>query len=251
MITAQVHPGEVAIINCPNESCNYELMERAGPYIFLTSFEGLKTLRDLNVGGLLESEALHFDFQPSRVSKYTCFAAYAYDLDLRSMAPLFSAILTKETEASVYVILELVRHLLRDRLDCDFNPAMYMADEAAALKNAVIREHGVEKLKSYGTCELHYMKSAFQHCSSAIGSQQKQFEHLKFAESLLNAMSPEVYNELYKAYRIWIEERRERREALGTDWIGGMSDGMDGAMLSEIQICLGLTSKIWADKSFT
>ena len=54
MITAQVHPGEVAIINCPNESCNYELMERAGPYIFLTSFEGFKTLRDLNVGGLLE-----------------------------------------------------------------------------------------------------------------------------------------------------------------------------------------------------
>ena len=70
-----------------------------------------------------------------------------------------------------------------EKFEIMFNPSMYMADEAACLKNAVKREHGADKLRSYGTCELHYMKSAFQHCSGELGSQKKQFEHFgQFSE---------------------------------------------------------------------
>lgn len=219
-ISEQSIPGQDMVKNCPSASCNLQPMEKAGPYVFLTSEEGLKTLRDLNNGGLLENEALHFDFQPSRINQHTCLAAYCYDLDLRSMAPLFSAILTKETEMSVFVILELVKKNMREKIDCEFDPALYMADEAACLKNAVVREHGPSKLEAYGTCELHYMKSVFQHCTNELGSQQKQFEHLKFAEGLMNAATPAIYDVLYISYKKWIEDRPGRIACLKEflDW---------------------------------
>ena len=105
-------PGDDLNRNCPNKDCNLLLMEKTGPYVFIASKESFKTLRDLNVGGQLQDEAIHFDFQPSRIKKYTCLAAYCYDLDLRCMSPLFSAILTRETEMSVFLILELVRKFL-------------------------------------------------------------------------------------------------------------------------------------------
>ena len=211
-------PEDKLLTNCPIQTCNFIAMERSGPYIFITSFEGLRTLCDLNVGGLLEAEALHFDFQPSRISQYTCLAAYAYDLDLRSMAPLFTAILTRETEMSVFITLENVRKMMWEKFEIMFNPSMYMADEAACLKNAVKREHGADKLRSYGTCELHYMKSAFQHCSGELGSQKKQFEHLKFAEGLLNASTPAVYEGIFHCYKMWIQERQGRIDSL-MDWL--------------------------------
>ena len=214
-VSVQNTPEEIVLKNCPSESCNHRPMERAGPYIYITSLEGLKTLRDLNQGGFLEKEALHIDFQPSRINQHTTLAGYCYDLDLRSMAPLFSAILTKETEMSVYVILELVKKSMREKLGVGFDPALYMADEATSLKNAVVREHGPGKLQSYGTCELHFMKSVFQHCTKELGSQQKQFEHLKFAESLMNAATPAIYDSLYEAYKKWINERPGRIECLG------------------------------------
>lgn len=219
-IIVQDLPEQTVDKNCPQPSCNLGPLERAGPYVFVTSEAALKTLRDLNNGGLLEKEALHIDFQPSRIAKHTCLASYAYDLDLRSMAPLFSAILTKGTEMSVYVILELVRKEMQDKLACKFDPAMYMADEAACFKNAVTREHGIAKLSSFGTCELHFMKSVFQHCSSELGSQQKQFEHLKFCEGLMNAATPAIYENLYKSYRDWTNERQSRISCLSEfqDW---------------------------------
>ena len=219
-IIVQDLPEQTVDKNCPQPSCNLGPLEQAGPYVFVTSEAALKTLRDLNNGGLLEKEALHIDFQPSRIAKHTCLASYAYDLDLRSMAPLFSAILTKETEMSVYVILELVRKEMQDKLACKFDPAMYMADEAACFKNAVTREHGIAKLSSFGTCELHFMKSVFQHCSSELGSQQKQFEHLKFCEGLMNAATPAIYENLYKSYIDWTNERQSRISCLSEfqDW---------------------------------
>ena len=217
-ISEQELPDDPIEKNCPTNSCNQCMMERTGPYVFIASEESLKTLRDLNVGGELEDEALHIDFQPSRIKRYTCLATYCYDLDLRCMGPGYTAILTKETEMSVYLILELVRKLMLDVLQSPYNPALYMADEATALKNGVIREHGMEKLGFYGTCELHYMKSVFMNCSDALGSQQKQFEHLKFAEGLLHSVTPAVYEKIYIAYQKWVNERSSRREALG-DWL--------------------------------
>ena len=230
-ISEQDMPEQSIEKNCPKSSCNLTPMERAGPYVFITSHEGLRTLKDLNNGGLLEEEAIHFDFQPSRVSKYTCLAAYCYDLDLRSMAPLFSAIMTKETEMSVYVILELVRKQMEEKLSAVFDPAMYMADEAGCLKNAVVREHGLSKLESYGTCELHFMKSVFQHCSGGLGSQQKQFQHLKFSEGLLNAATPAIYESLHASYIKWIKERPSRIEILGVwlDWWHARRSGWSNA----------------------
>ena len=70
-ISEQDMPEQSIDKNSPVSSCNLTPMERAGPYVFITSFEGLRTLQDLNNGGLLEREAVHIDFQPSRVSKYT------------------------------------------------------------------------------------------------------------------------------------------------------------------------------------
>ena len=219
-IIVQDLPKKTVDKNCPQPSCNLGPLEEAGPYVFVTSEEALKTLRDLNNCGSLENEALHIDFQPSRIAKHTTLASYTYDLDLRTMAPLFSAILTKETEMSVYVILELVRKEMEDKIACKFDPAMYMADEAACFKNAVIRQHGISKLSCFGTCELHFMKSVFEHCSSELGSQQKQFEHLKFCEGLLNASSPAIYENLYKSYRAWTNERPSRISCLSEfqDW---------------------------------
>ena len=230
-ISEQNMPEQSIDKNCPVSSCNLTPMERAGPYVFITSFEGLRTLQDLNNGGLLEREAVHIDFQPSRVSKYTCLAAYCYDLDLRSMAPLFSAIMTKETEMSVYVILELVRKQMEEKLNATFDPAMYMADEAGCFKNAIVREHGLSKLGSYGTCELHFMKSVFQHCLGGLGIQQKQFQHLKFAEGLLNAATPAIYENLYASYVKWIKERPGRIEILGVwlDWWHARRSGWSNA----------------------
>ena len=63
-ISEQSIPGQDMVKNCPSASCNLQPMEKAGPYVFLTSEEGLKTLRDLNNGGLLENEALHLISSP-------------------------------------------------------------------------------------------------------------------------------------------------------------------------------------------
>ena len=66
-------------------ACSMIPMDHVGPSVFISSKESLATMRELQVGGSLETEACCLDHQPSRLRAYTTFAAYAYDLDFRRM----------------------------------------------------------------------------------------------------------------------------------------------------------------------
>ena len=75
-------------------SCSMAPMEHVGPSVVITSKDSLVTLRELMAGQSMDTEACCLDHQPNRLREYTTFAGYAYDLDLRRMAPLFAAVIT-------------------------------------------------------------------------------------------------------------------------------------------------------------
>ena len=55
-----------------------------------------------------------------------------------------------------------------------FDPNLIIADEAASIKNAVVRKLGQQKMqKQYGTCQLHFKMSVLQHASYAIGDKKE------------------------------------------------------------------------------
>ena len=148
-------------------------MDHVGPSIFITSKDSLSTMRELTASRSLETEACCLDHQPSRLREYTTFAGYCYDTDLRRMCPLFAAVMTNERELSVYHCLDVLDRCMKEVFDSNtgFDPNMIIADEATAIKNAVSRKLGNEKvMKQYGTCQLHFMSSVLQHCSFVIGS---------------------------------------------------------------------------------
>ena len=82
--------------------CSMNPMQNIGPSVFISCKDSLTTLRELSPGRSLETEAVCLDHQPSRLRQFTTFAAYAYDLDLRRMSPLFSSVMTNEKELAVY-----------------------------------------------------------------------------------------------------------------------------------------------------
>ena len=131
-------------------------MEHVGPSVFITSRDSLGTLRDLKVKGSLEMEACCLDHQPSRLREFTTFAAYCYDSDLRRMCPIFAAVMTNERELAVYHCLEVVDRCLEEEYGASehFDPALIIADEATAIKNAVERKLGIEKVQKQAEAEL-------------------------------------------------------------------------------------------------
>ena len=148
-------------------------MEHVGPSIFISSKDSLATLRELRSMGALGSEACCLDHQPSRLREFTTFAAYCYDTDLRKMCPLFASVMTNEREMAVYHTLDVVDRCMKEEFATEnhFNPNLIIADEATAIKNAVSRKLGIEKVqKQYGTCQLHFKGSVLQHSSFAIES---------------------------------------------------------------------------------
>jgi rubrerythrin len=131
---------------CAN--CSMTPMEHIGPSVFISSKESLATLRELSANRSLATEACCLDHQPSRLRQYTTFAAYAYDLDLRKMCPLFASVMNSEKELAVYHSLDVVDRCLLEQFETDnkFNPNLIIADEASSIKNAVARKLGREKI---------------------------------------------------------------------------------------------------------
>ena len=125
-------------------SCSMTPMEHIGPAVFISSKESLSTLRELTANRSLATEACCLDHQPSRLRQYTTFAAYAYDLDLRRMCPLFASVMTTEKELAVYHSLDVVDRCLAEQFTTDnkFDPNLIIADEASSIKNAVGRKLG-------------------------------------------------------------------------------------------------------------
>ena len=200
---------------CSN--CSMIPMEHVGPSVFITSRDSLGTLRDLKAKGSLETEACCLDHQPSRLREFTTFAAYCYDVDLRRMCPLFAAVMTNERELAVYHCLEVVDRCLQEEYGASecFDPALIIADEATAIKNAVARKLGVEKVqKQYGTCMLHFKFSVLQHCSYVIGNKKQIWQFMKIAENLMNAESPEIYKVIKEELVKFISQTEQRYDHL-------------------------------------
>ena len=129
------------------------------------------------------------------------------------MCPLFAAIMTNERELSVFHCLDVVDRCLKDEFgqDSGFDPALIIADEATAIKNAVARKLGIEKVqKQYGTCMLHFQSSVLQHSSYAIGNQKQIWQFMKLAESLMNAETPDIYKMFKDELLKFISESEQR-----------------------------------------
>ena len=202
-------------------SCSMAPMEHVGPSVVITSKDSLVTLRELMAGQSLDTEACCLDHQPSRLREYTTFAGYAYDLDLRRMAPLFAAVMTNERELSVYHCLDVIDRCMIDELGFDkgFDPNMIIADEASAIKNAVARKLGKEKImKQYGTCQLHFKGSVLQHCSFAIGNAIEIWQFMKLSLNLMIAESPEIYD-LFKKEMLEFISQTEQRYSYLYNWL--------------------------------
>ena len=202
-------------------SCSMAPMEHVGPSVVITSKDSLVTLRELMAGQTLDTEACCLDHQPSRLREYTTFAGYAYDLDLRRMAPLFAAVMTNERELSVYHCLDVIDICMIDELAFDkgFDPNMIIADEASAIKNAVARKLGKEKImKQYGTCQLHIKGSVLQHCSFAIGNAIEIWQFMKLSLNLMIAESPEIYD-LFKKEMLEFISQTEQRYSHLYNWL--------------------------------
>ena len=198
-------------------SCSMSPMQNVGPSVFISSTESLKTLRELTAGKSLATEACCLDHQPSRLRQFTTFAAYTYDLDLRRMCPLFSAVMTNEKELSVFHTLEVVDRCMLELFDTEniFNPNIMIADEATAIKNAVARKLGEDKVQqSYGTCQLHFQMSILQHCSYIIGETREIWQFMKLSESLMTAADPMQYNLLKKELVGFISKNDQRHDYL-------------------------------------
>ena len=195
-------------------------MEHIGPAVFISSRESLSTLRELSANGSLETEACCLDHQPSRLRQYTTFAAYAYDVDLRRMCPLFASVMCSEKELAVYHCLDIVDRCLAEEFGdgCKFDPNMIIADEVSAIKNAVARKLGKEEmLRRYGTCQLHYQGSILQHCGKTIGNNIEIFQFMKLSENLMNAETPQIY-ELFKTEMVEFISKTEQRYEYLIHW---------------------------------
>ena len=100
-----------------------------------------------------------------------------------------------------------------------FDPALIIADEATAIKNAVARKLGIEKVqKQYGTCMLHFQSSVLQHSSYAIGNQKQIWQYMKLSESLMNAETPDVYT-LFKDELLKFISESEQRYSHLYEWL--------------------------------
>ena len=202
-------------------SCSMAPMEHVGPSVVITSKDSIVTLRELMAGQSLDTESCCLDHQPSRLREYTPFPGYAYDLDLRRMAPLFAAVMTNERELSVYHCLDVIDRCMIDELGFDkgFDPNMIIADEASAIKNAVARKLGKEKImKQYGTCQLHFKGSVLQHCSFAIGNAIEIWQFMKLSLNLMIAESPEIYD-LFKKEMLEFISQTEQRYSYLFNWL--------------------------------
>ena len=201
--------------------CSMVPMEHVGPSIFISSKDSLATLRELRSMGALGSEACCLDHQPSRLREFTTFAAYCYDTDLRKMCPLFASVMTNEREMAVYHTLDVVDRCMKEEFATEnhFNPNLIIADEATAIKNAVSRKLGIEKVqKQYGTCQLHFKGSVLQHCSFAIGNQTEIWQFMKLSEHLMTAESPDIY-EMFKTELVQFISQTEPRHAHLYNWL--------------------------------
>ena len=149
--------------------------------------------------------------------QYTTFAAYAYDVDLRRMSPLFASVMTNEKELSVFHCLDVVDRWMKKLFPTDnkFDPNMIIADEATSIKNAVGRKLGIEKVqKQYGTCQLHYKGSVLQHCSYIIGDKKEIWQFMKLSENLMNSETPKIYDLFKKEMLDFISKTEKRHEYL-------------------------------------
>ena len=204
---------------CAN--CSMAPMEHVGPSVFVSSRDSLDTLRELRSNGSLATEACCLDHQPSRLRAFNTFAAYCYDLDLRRMCPLFAAVMINEKELSVYHCLDVVDRCLEEEFGTGevFDPNLIIADEATAIKNAVSRKLGVEKVeKQYGTCQLHYMMSILQHSSFVIGNKKEIWQYMKLSEHLMKAETPELYD-LFKKELLEFISKTEQRHSHLYNWL--------------------------------
>ena len=202
------------------KKCSMTPKEHIGPAVFISSKESLATLRELSENRSLATEACCLDHQPSCLRQYTTFAAYAYDLDLRRMCPLFASVMTSENELAVYHSLDVVDRCLAKQFESDnfFNPNLIIADEATAIKNAVSAKLGKENMQQkYGTCQLHYLGSVLQHCTYAIGGKIAVFQFMKLAKSLMNSETPKMY-ELFKLQLQDFISKTEQRHELLFNW---------------------------------
>ena len=99
-----------------------------------------------------------------------------------------------------------------------FNPNIIIADEATAIKNAVARKLGEEKVQqSYGTCQLHFQMSVLQHCSYIIGDTLEIWQYMKLCESLMTAADPMQYN-LFKKELVSFISKNEKRHDYLMNW---------------------------------
>ena len=227
--------------------CDFILMERIGPYVYVSSEDSLKTLHDLTEGKQLDSEACYIDHQPSRLSKFTTLATYTYDLDLRMIAPLYTCFMEKETELAVFQALKVTdSHMKRLCMEEGLDPAMYVADEASALHNAVRRKHGPRK--TIGTCKQHYLGNLFQMAASPIGSKSKILEFLRFGAELQEAEDPDIYMKVYNAFRVWICERESRKKHL-INWLNWWHQRRHGCFKAFRSVNLPNTNKAEAGNS--
>ena len=211
-------PTEDCIKVCAD--CSMTPMQHIGPSVFISCKESLATLRELTVGKSLETEACCLDHQPSRLRQFTTFAAYSYDLDLRRMCPLFAAVMTNERELSVFHTLDVVDRCMRELFQTEnrFDPNLIIADEATAIKNAVSRKLGIEKMRrNYGTCQLHYKGSILQHCSYVIGDKMEIWQFMKLSQNLMTAENPMIY-ELFKKEMIDFISATDQRHDYLMNW---------------------------------
>ena len=218
-ISEKENEGEECVKFC--KKCSMTAMDHVGPSIFITSKDSLSTMRELTASRSLETEACCLDHQPSRLREYTTFAGYCYDTDLRRMCPLFAAVMTNERELSVYHCLDVLDRCMKEVFDSNtgFDPNMIIADEATAIKNAVSRKLGNEKvMKQYGTCQLHFMSSVLQHCSFVIGNKKQIWQFMKLSEHLMNAECPELYD-LFKTELLAFISETEQRHSHLFNWL--------------------------------
>ena len=100
-----------------------------------------------------------------------------------------------------------------------FDPNMIIADEATAIKNAVSRKLGIEKvMKQYGTCQLHFMGSVLQHCSFVIGNKKQIWQYMKLSQHLMNAETPEIYD-LFRTELLAFVSETEQRHSHLFNWL--------------------------------
>ena len=202
-------------------SCSMLPMEHVGPSVFISSKDSLATLRELRVNMSLAQEACCLDHQPSRLRGYTTFAAYAYDLDIRKMCPLFASVMTNEKELSVYHSIDVADRCLQENFKSEnrFDPNLIIADEASSIKNAIVRKLGPEKMqKQYGTCQLHFKGSVLQHASYVIGDKKEIWQFMKLSENLMNSETPLVYD-LFKKEIVDFISKTENRHAHLVNWL--------------------------------